>query len=239
MKKSISRSRLSRRLENQSKRNLFLSILGIIIVFFLVIKFGIPLLVNFSLFISGSKTSNLPAKHSTSDFIAAPIIDTPSNATNSAEMIISGTSLPEHTIDLYVNGRNVDKTQSDNEGKYTFQTTLNPGENEIKTKTKKDEIESEYSNIINIIFNNKPPTLEISSPTDGQSFAKDQENITVSGTTDENVRVTINGFWAIIDENNKFTYSLHLGEGENQIRIEAVDQAGNKTEKQLKVTRSQ
>lgn len=154
-------------------------------------------------------------------------------------MIISGTSLPEHTIDLYINDRNVDKTQADNEGKYAFQTTLNPGENEIKTKAKKDDNESDYSNVIYIIFNNKPPTLDVSSPTDEQSFTKDQENITVSGTTDENIRITVNGFWAIVDENNKFTYNLRLNEGENQIKIEAIDQAGNKTEKQLKVTRSQ
>ena len=239
MRKSISRSRLSRRLENQSKRNLFLSILGIIIVFFLVIKFGIPLLVNFSLFVSGSKTSNSRAKRSTTDFITAPVINTQLSATNSAEITISGTSSPKYTIDLYVNGRNVDKTQTDNEGKYSFQTTLDPGENEIKTKAKKDDNESDYSNIVSIIFNNKPPMLEVSSPSDGQLFTKDQENIIISGTTDENVRVTVNGFWAIIDENNKFTYNLHLNEGENQIKIEAVDQAGNKTEKQLKVTRSQ
>jgi len=239
MKKSISRSRLSRRLEDQSKRNLFLSILGIIIVFFLVIKFGIPILVNFSLFISGSKTSNSPANHSTTDFIAAPVINTPPSATNSAEIIISGTSSSEYTIDLYINGSNIDKTQADNEGKFIFRTTLNPGENEIKTKAKKDDKESDYSNIINIILNNKPPMLEISSPSDGQSFSKDQENLEILGTTDDNVRITVNGFWAIIDENNKFSYNLHLNEGENQIRIEAIDQSGNKTEKQLKVTRSQ
>ena len=69
-------------------------------------------------------------------------------------------------------------------------------------------------------------------------FEKDQSTVKVLGKTDPGVRVTVNGFWAVIDENNNFSYNLPLQNGENMIKIEAIDQAGNKTEKEIKVTYS-
>ncbi|MBI2031136.1 MAG: hypothetical protein HYT08_00835 [Candidatus Levybacteria bacterium] len=239
MRKRASGSRLSRRLERQSKRNLFLSIVGILITFFLAVKFGIPLLVNFSLFISGSNNSNLPAKRSTASFLPSPILISQFTATNSARIYVPGTSSPEIDIEIYHDGRLIDKIQSDKNGAFSFEITLNSGANQIKVKAKKDMDESDYSNILTINYNNNPPKLDVNSPSDGQSFPKHQEIITVSGNTDENVRVTVNGFWAIINENNNFSYELKLSEGENIVKIEAIDQSGNKTMKELKITRSQ
>lgn len=239
MTRLASKSRLSRRLEKQSRKNFFLSILGIIIVFFLVIKFGIPFLVNFSLLISGINNSNLPIHRSTRSFLAAPTLSSQFTATNSAVMEFSGNSEPEADIEIYHNERLIDITQSNKNGEFLFKITLDPGENQIKVRAKKENKESNYSNALTVIFNNKPPKLEVNSPLDGQAFPKYQEVITVSGNTDENVRITINGFWAIIDENERFKYDLKLKEGENTIRIEAIDGSGNKAVKEIKVTRSQ
>ena len=58
------------------------------------------------------------------------------------------------------------------------------------------------------------------------------------GKTDSGVRITVNGFWAVIDENNNFSYSLPLQDGDNAIKVVAQDQAGNKAEKEIKVTYS-
>jgi outer membrane lipopolysaccharide assembly protein LptE/RlpB len=49
----------------------------------------------------------------------------------------------------------------------------------------------------------------------------------------------VNGFWAVVDDNNNFSYTLPLQSGDNQIKIVAIDQAGNKAEKDLKVNFSQ
>jgi bacillopeptidase F len=85
--------------------------------------------------------------------------------------------------------------------------------------------------------------LDVSSPSDGQGFNKNQVNtgntINVAGKTDQGVSVTVNGFWAVVDDNNNFSYTLPLQNGDNQIKIVAVDLAGNKTEKDLKVNFSQ
>ncbi len=239
MARNIDHSRLTRRLESQSRKNLILSILGIIIVFFLLVKFGIPLLVDFSLYISNSKGSSSPNKQNSTVFISPPVLAPVPAATNSAKISVSGTSYPNQTIDLYVNDNLIDKTGTDKNGNFSFDETLNLGENKIKTKAHKDNQQSDFSNTLDVVYKNSAPLLDLTSPTDGQSFSKDQNTANVTGKTDQGVKVTVNGFWAIIDENNNFSYTLPLQNGDNQIKVIATDEAGNKTEKDIKVTYSQ
>ena len=231
-------SRLSRKSEKQKIKSLVLSVLGILIVLFVLIKFGIPLLVNLSLFVSGTKNQE-STSHNTTVFIPPPILNSEYNATNSAQIKISGSSSPNQTIDLYLNGNLVDKTETKADGSFSFETLLVTGENIIRAKAiTSDGRESNLSESLTITFKSDAPSLEIKSPTDGQSFLKDQNLVEIKGTTDPHVRVTINNFWAIIDENNNFFYTLALKDGENEIKIVAQDQAGNKTEKTLRVTYS-
>src|SRR3989344_4588087 len=91
-------SRLSRRLESQSRKNLFLSMLGIIVVLVLLIKFGIPLLVNFSVFLSGQKKSDESSKSASSEYISPPVLNQTKNAANSAEFTITGTGVKDEEI---------------------------------------------------------------------------------------------------------------------------------------------
>lgn len=234
----MNRSRLSRKLEKQTIKNLVLSILGIIIVLIVLFKFGIPLLVNLSLFISGTKNQE-PTSHNTTVFIAPPILNSEYDATNSAQIKISGSASPNQVIDLYINGNLVDKTETKDDSSFSFETILIPGENIIRAKaTTSDGQESNLSESLTITFKGDAPSLEIKSPPDGQVFSKDQNSVEIKGTTDPYVRITINNFWAIIDENNNFSYTLGLKDGENEIKIVAQDQAGNKTEKTIKVTYS-
>lgn len=230
-------SRLSRRLESQSRNNLILSVLGIAVVLILLMKFGIPLLVNFSLFLSGQKKDE-SSKVTSSMYLSPPVLDQTANATNSAEFIITGTGIDNGKIDLYVNDSLSNKKVAEDNGSFSFKVTLQTGDNKIKAKVTKDDKESDFSNELEITYRNSPPGLSIDSPTDGQKFEKDQNTAQVLGKTDSNVRITVNGFWAVIDENNNFSYNLPLQNGDNTIKIEAVDHAGNKTEKEIKVTYS-
>lgn len=121
--------------------------------------------------------------------------------------------MKDQTINLYINDDLKDKVLADNNGNFTFSQQLSLGDNLIKVKAEKDSKQSDFSNSFNITYSNSQPKLEVSSPTDGQSFSKDQNPITVSGKTDSNISVTVNGFWAIIDDNNNFSYSLSLQNG--------------------------
>jgi len=230
-------SRLSKRTENQSRKNLILSMLGIIVVLVLLVRFGIPLLVNFSLFLSGQKKDE-STKSASSVYLSPPVLDQIANATNSAEFIVTGTGVKNGEIDLYVNDSLSDKKTAEDNGSFSFNVTLQTGDNKIKAKATKDDKESDFSNELDVTYRNSPPSLSLDSPTDGQKFEKDQNAAQVLGKTDSGIRITVNGFWAVIDENNNFSYNLPLQNGDNTIKIEAVDQAGNKTEKEIKVTYS-
>lgn len=225
-------------MEAKTKKNLLLSILGIALVMLLMFKFGLPLLINLSLFLSGSRANQEQLKDQDPFFIAPPILNSSPRATSSANIIVSGVALKDQTINLYINGNLIDKTRTEDDGSFSFKEALSTGENVIKAKAVVEDKESEFSQTLAIAFKNAPPSLNIQSPSNDQSFAKDQNIADVKGTTDADVKITVNGFWAITDDNGNFSYRLPLQNGENNIKIVAVDIAGNKTQKEVKVTYS-
>jgi hypothetical protein len=231
------RSRLTRKQEQKTKKNLALSVLGIILILFLGFKFGIPMLINISSFFSGSK-NDVNTAINTQEFIAPPVLSSNITATSSANISIEGIASKNQTIIPYINNKRFESIKTKDDGNFAIKTYLKPGENTIKAKVAIDEKESEFSNIITIILKSAPPSLNINSPQDNQSFSKDQETIEVKGTTDPDVKVTVNGFWAITDDEGNFTYDLKLKGGENKIEIIAEDVAGNKTTKEIKVNYS-
>lgn len=222
----------------KTEKNLALSILGIIIIFFLAFKFGVPLLVNLSLFLSGSKNTQTQPVSQDNSFIAPPVLDSFPEATASADIIITGIASKNQTINLYLNDNLTDSVKTQDDGKFQFKETLKPGENTIKATVDVSGKESEFSNVLTVAFKSAPPSLNLDSPSDGQSFSKDQNTATVKGVTDPDVKVTVNGFWAITDSQGNFSYDLPLQNGDNKITVIATDMAGNKNEKDIKVTYS-
>jgi hypothetical protein len=234
------RSRLSKNTEKKTRKTIILSAIGIVIILFILLKFGVEFLVNFSLFVSGSKNQQNSLNGSNQiNFVAPPILNPLPTATNSAHLIISGTSAPNETIMLYINNDNIDQIQTDKNGGFTFSESLNTTDNQIKAEAEYKNKKSDFSDVFNVVFKNTQPTLDVSSPSDGQMFKKDQNSVNVTGKTDSGSSVTVNGFWAIMDDNNNFSYNLTLQNGDNEIKIVATDQASNKSEKDLKVNYSQ
>lgn len=231
---SKNRSRLNRRLEKQTQKNLALTLLGIFLILFLLLKFGIPFLANFALFISGSK-DDVTESIQGPNFISSPQLNPLPDATSSAKLTVSGKSQSSSTVDLYINGDITDKTQADKKGDFSFDITLNKGKNNIYAKARIDKKISDPSDTFSVLFKNTPPTLNINSPSDGQQFSGDQNRTSVTGTTEADTKVTVNGFWAIADQDNNFSYQLPLQNGDNEIKVIAIDPAGNKTEKIIKV----
>ena len=238
------RSRLGKNLERKNQKTIIFSILGIIIVLFILIKFGIGALVNFSLFLSGSGSQqNTQNNQNQINFISPPTLNPLVLATNSAQIVISGKSNKNYSIILYINNKNVDQVQVNEDGTFIFNETLTSGDNQITTKAENNGKQSDTSNGFDVVYKNSPPTLDVSTPSDGQKFDKNTigngNTIPVAGKTDAGVSITVNGFWAVVDDNNNFSYTLPLQNGDNEIKIIAMDQAGNKTEKDLKVNYSQ
>lgn len=235
-----SNSRLSKRLEKQTKRKLWLTVIGIVLMFIFIVKFGVPIIINFSLFIAkiNNKPDTTQASNATS-FIATPNLDPLFTATNSAQITVSGNASAGQKISLYVNNTLSDEMNSNNDGSFKFaNVTLQSGDNTIKVKATQGNKDSDFTNDVTVTYKSSAPKLDIDNLRDGQTFSKDDNPVTVSGKTDPDAKVTVNDLWAI-NNNGNFSYPLQLQNGDNQIKIIATDAAGNKTEKDMKVTYNQ
>ncbi len=231
----MKRTRLSRRLERKTKKTFFLMAITIIAVLIAFFKFGIPLLINVSLFISGIGKSNEIVKNEQKNYIAPPTINPLISATNSAEIKITGNAFKDQNISLYVNNRFIESNKTNEKGEFSFEYVLEKGENEIKIRAKQGNDQSDFSPSQTVNYINNQPTLDINTPTDGQNFSKDNKTVEVTGKTDPDVIVTVNDFIAILDENNNFKHILTLRDGDNEIIVSATDPAGNKIQKTVKV----
>ena len=237
-------SRIIQKQEDKAKTRLILTIVGSLIIIVILIKFGIDALINLSLFINKSKISSVktvvPNSQDLNKFVGAPTLSISQTATNSANIEIKGSAGANETIYLYKNNSMVDQTAADNNGNFDFKNeTLDTGVNNFTAQAQKGNFKSPMSDVAMITYTNSAPNLTITSPNDGQSFSHDQNPIQIIGKTDPNVNVTVNGFIAQVDVAGNYSYTLNLTNGSNTITIDAIDQAGNKTEKVIHVNYAQ
>ena len=231
-------SRLTQRLENKTKQNIIFTVIGIVLIVGLLWKFGVPLLATVSYMIAGSKKDEQISQKNA--YVAPPILNATYDATNSARVTITGSSLADATIDLFVNNAKTDTATVDSNHSFSFESVpLISGNNSIKVRASEGNQKSNFSNILSITYLNKAPELSLDNPSDGAQFHKDDKNVEVKGKTDPGIRVTVNDFWAIVDTDGNFTYTLLLKDGDNDIHVIATDDGGNKSEKQIKVNYSQ
>jgi len=231
------RSRLSKSLENNSKKALILSILGIIAIVALIAVFGVPFLEKFAALTSREDREVKTAAEETV-LLLPPDFDQTFEATNSAEISLSGTAEEGDAIKLYQNGKLIDEVIVNSDKTFTFSNIeLKEGENIFKAKTLKEKKESRFSDPLSIQYRKEAPKLSVDYPSEGQSIGnKDGDRLQVEGTTDPDVTVTVNGFQAVVDDEGKFKYVLLIKGGENSIKVIASDAAGNKTELERKFT---
>lgn len=236
----MARSRVNQKLVKQTERNLVLIVLVIVAIVILFLVIGVKLLVNFSLFVE-KKSDTTSDTSNSSQVMIPPILDPITSATNSANIDISGTAGSGKYVILYINGKQIKKADVKSDNTFVFHdASLDNGSNEIRVKAVSDNNqESKYSDTETVTYSNKAPSLTVDFPSDGETYHKDNNPLKVRGKTDPNVRVTINDFWAMVDDQGNYSYNLPLQNGNNQIKVVATDDAGNKTEKDLSVNYSE
>lgn len=230
-------SRLSKKFQKKSRNTLILSILGIIAILFLMFRYGLPLISDAS-FLFGRVTSSPDEQNQTKDeeFLAAPDLDTLPEATKEEMVIVAGTSLGGEKVEIYLNG-SLEEEAIVKDGTFEKEIKLTDGGNIIKAKALKGELKSEFSDTINISLIKEGPELSVDSPGDNSEL-KGANPIEVKGKTDPDVTVTVNDFQALSSSDGSYSYMLTLKEGGNEIKVVAVDAAGNKTEKTIRVNYS-
>lgn len=214
---------------------LVLTLLLILGVFFLGIPLFIKLAVTF-----GNKSTTTPSGGLTQNVsLSQPRLVPLATATNSASLTLSGFSIPDAKIKIYLNNVSLKEVKADKNGEFSSNSiNLREGSNSLKIVANIDNKDSEpYTT--SIIYSNTSPSLEITSPKDNASYFDKDKEISVEGKTDQNCIVTVNNHMAIVNDDGSFSTMISLNEGDNTLRIVSQNEAGNQTAKEIKVTYSQ
>jgi hypothetical protein len=228
--------------KREAKRNLRQAALfGLLTIFliFAIIFWGIPALVRMAVFVGDLRGSSQPVEQDESLSLQPPTLYPLPEATNSAEIKISGISQSGLTIKVFLTGADSKDILTDDQGNFSTKEKLTLGRNEIyAVAADAKNKQSNPSDKMIVWYDNEAPSLEISQPNDGTVITEDKGKVEIIGKADSESEVLINDHLTVVDKDGNFKYTFNLSTGENKILITATDQAGNKTEKTLTVNYS-
>jgi len=230
------RSRLERKKDEQvTKKTVFMGFLTVI-VFALIIVFGLPLLIKFSILLGNTKSQ----KDITNENIVPPLaprLIVPFEATSSSKIKIEGFAEAGSVVELLKNDQLIGKTDVTTDGNFSFESVeLNEGENNFSAKATKDVSgSSEVSKVVSVVFDIVPPELTMSNPSE-DSLTVDFADFDITGKSEKGVSVTINGKVATVDSDGNFKLKIQLSSGKNDIEIVVKDVALNETRKKISIT---
>jgi len=229
-------SRLQKLEERKNRKQAFIFSSLTVLFLVLLIFVGFPAFVRLVGALGDVRSSKIQPDKTDTIAPITPTLMADWEATSSAKTTVRGYGEPGSKVNLKDNGKVSGDTIIADDGSYAFDVTLEPGDNEFMTyATDLAGNKSQDSMSVNILFDNEPPILEVTSPEDGAKFYEDKE-ILVAGTTDIDASIKINSFIATVDTEGNFVRRIQLNNGDNEIIVEAKDKAGNKTEKKLKVS---
>lgn len=213
---------------------LLISSIGILLVVFF---FGVP----FVRFVGSlSQKFAKPEVINRSEFTLpprAPRLDYLPSHTNKNKIEIKGAADPSVTVNLSLNTDAPRSTQTQESGLFEFlNISLKEGQNSYKLVAIK-EGKSSSETTGKIVFDKKPPLLEVFEPADNSFYPKNTREIKISGKTEAEAIVTINDLQAIVSQEGGFSFSLPVTAPEMKIKIVSKDQASNQNtvEKSVKV----
>ena len=235
--KSKTRSRLNRKEDEEiTKKTVFLGGLTVLI-FALVLIFGLPLLVKLSVLLGDAKSSSSTENQEKFVPPLPPRLVSGFEATNSAEFSVSGVAEPNVEVELLKNDVSLGKETVDDKGSFIFENiTLDKGEN-IFTALASTEKEgnSELSKPVSITYDDQPPSISMINPSE-DSISVDTADFDIVGISEKEVRVTVNGKLALVDDEGRFKLKLQLNAGKNNVEIIVRSPAGNEVKKNIEIT---
>lgn len=221
--------------EQITKRTIILGIVTLV-VFLVMIIFGLPFLVRFSIFlgqIRGNKDGEVVEKKLPP---MVPRLVLTYEATNSAKVNISGFGEVDSMVDLMKDETSIARVAVTSSGDFLFrEVKLEKGENTFTAVASKEGgANSEASKPVSVVFDDEPPPLEMTNPKE-DSLSVDYADFDVAGKSEKGVSVTINGHITMVDSEGKFKLKYQLQAGKNEIEVVVKDLAGNETRKKVEI----
>lgn len=226
-----------RKTESKSKKKLIWSIIISLVLLFVLINWVLPALAGGLSLLNKVNSQNLDNKISDEIMLAPPVLNIPYEATNTAGIRIRGYATPNTKVKIYLDDIEGSTAVSGNEGEFiSDEIELSIGINNIYGKTL-DEKESESlpSKTIQVLYDNEKPKLEISEPLNNHEIKGGDKKVTISGITDPENEILINGFKVILNMEGKFSSQINLNDGDNNVIVTATNGVGNSTTQELKI----
>ena len=148
--------------------------------------------------------------------------------TNNPSVRVSGDTDPGTTV--LVNGTSV---PVDPTGRFSLTATLPDGDHFFDVNAFDAAMNFAYQSVM-ITVDTAAPALALTAPSDGATTTTPV--VTVSGTTEPDVRLVVNGVVASVAPDGSFAFELALREGANTILATATDPAGNAATASVTVT---
>ncbi len=146
------------------------------------------------------------------------------------ELVIEGVTDPDATVWLSDRTQPLEVTE---DGSFSVPYTLREGVNRIEL-TAVDDAGNQASIVREVTLRTQPPELAVTNPpADGLWI--NQRMLSVQGSVPPGVRVQVNGSSAEVDEEGEFNVDVVLEEGENIVRVEAIDEVENVTVEERRV----
>lgn len=173
-----------------------------------------------------------------SALVPVPQMDILPEITNKQSLTVTGQAEPGGTLRFTLNGEKRD-VLANSSGAYSTDFTLHDGDNTVRVQAVDSKGNTSREISAQVVLDTKEPNLTINTPSDTVSFkGKKEQNLTITGTTDPDAKITVNDRIAIVNTDGTFSITFSLNEGENQFSITATDEAGNQKQEAKTVTYS-
>lgn len=233
------RSRLNRASNEQITRKTVMLGLLTVILAIVVLVFGLPFLIKFSDFLSQGKIKNQKNEEVKKVPPVAPRLVIPYEATNSAEIKVSGFAEAKVKVELFRNDVSVGTTEVTENGDFVFgKLVLDEGENKFTAMASTEEMGSgDDSTPLMVIYDKTAPELTITNPSE-ENLSVDYSDFDIVGKTESGASVSVNNRIATVDSEGNFKLKWQLNTGKNELEITTIDLAGNETKKKVVITYS-
>lgn len=233
------RSRLDRKSSEQiTKKTVVLGVLTIISVV-AVLVFGLPFLINFSVFLSNDRSKNTTVDKAKKLPPVAPRLTIPYEATNGAQIKVGGFAEAKVTVELFKNDISVGKTEVTDGGDFSFDNlSLDEGQNKFTAMASTEETGSgDDSKAVVVVYDKTAPELKLTNPSE-ENLNVDYADFDIVGKTESGCSVSVNNRIASVDNEGNFKLKWQLSTGKNELEITATDLAGNETKKKITINYS-
>ncbi|HXK52529.1 hypothetical protein H6802_03995 [Candidatus Nomurabacteria bacterium] len=212
-----------------------LAVIGIPVLVIAIMAFFGPTVASIFGFVSIDRWTKAPG-----DTIAptVPGFRSPPGSVKDTKITLNGFGEPGSVIKLFINGPEKQSTVVGNDGTFTFQDVeLINGKNTLFLKAQ-DQAgnESEASERVEITVDTIEPKIEITAPEKDKTVKNLNERVLIQGKISEKATIRINDRLAVQKPDLTFEFILGVKQGEVEVTVEAVDEAGNKKEEKLKFT---